>query len=161
MADRLGKNRGFVNLNILQAFGAANDNLFKQLIMLGVATGGIWSLELWGGQFTISLLFSLPFILFGGFSGQFCDKYSKRGVVIFVKSWEVMLALACIAALVTGNFNLALFSVIMLGIQSTLFAPVKLGIIPELVEYKQITNANGTLGTVSYTHLTLPTICSV
>ena len=149
MADSLGKNRGFVNLNILQAFGAANDNLFKQIIILSVATGGIWSLDLWGGQTTISLLFSLPFVLFGGFAGQFSDKYSKRDVVIFVKIWEVMLALACIAALATGNFGLSLFCVVMLGVQSTLFSPVKLGIIPELVEYKQITNANGTLGMVS------------
>ncbi|MDB4861877.1 MAG: MFS transporter [Pirellulaceae bacterium] len=150
MADSLGKNKGFVSLNILQAFGAANDNLFKQIIMLGVATGGIWSLELGtGGQATISLFFSLPFILFGGFSGQFSDKFSKRSVVIVVKLWEVMLALACIAALATGNFRLCLFCVVMLGVQSTLFAPVKLGIIPELVEYKQITNANGTLGMVS------------
>ena len=54
MADGLGKNKGFVNLNILQAFGAANDNLFKQLIMLGVASGGIWSAHLGtGGQATI------------------------------------------------------------------------------------------------------------
>lgn len=149
MAERLGKNRGFVNLNILQAFGAANDNLFKQIIILSVATGGIWSFDLWGGQTTISLLFSLPFILFGGFAGQFSDKYSKRSVVIVVKIWEVMLALTCIAALATGNFELCLFCVIMLGVQSTLFSPVKLGIIPELVEYKQITNANGTLGMVS------------
>ncbi len=150
MADGLGKNKGFVSLNILQAFGAANDNLFKQIIMLGVATGGVWSLELGtGGQATISLLFSLPFILFGGFSGQFSDKFSKRSVVIFVKVWEVMLALACIAALATGNFRVSLFCVIMLGVQSSLFSPVKLGIIPELVQYKQITNANGTLGMVS------------
>ena len=49
MADGLGKNKGFVNLNILQAFGAANDNLFKQLIMLGVASGGIWSAHLGTG----------------------------------------------------------------------------------------------------------------
>ena len=149
MADGLGKNKGFVSLNILQAFGAANDNLFKQIIILSVATGGIWSLDLWGGQTTISLLFSLPFVLFGGFAGQFSDKYSKRDVVIFVKIWEVMLALACIAALATGNFGLSLFCVVMLGVQSTLFSPVKLGIIPELVQYKQITNANGTLGMVS------------
>ena len=150
MADGLGKNKGFVNLNILQAFGAANDNLFKQLIMLGVASGGIWSAHLGtGGQATISLLFSLPFILFGGFAGQFSDKYSKRTVVIIVKVWEVMLALMCIAGLALGNFTLALVCVVLLGVQSTLFSPVKLGIIPELVEYKQITNANGTLGMVS------------
>ncbi len=150
MADGLSKNKGFVNLNILQAFGAANDNLFKQLIILGVATGGIFSAHLGtGGQFMISLLFSLPFILFGGFAGQFSDKYSKRSVVIFVKFWEVMLALMCILALSMGDFMLALTSVVLLGIQSTLFSPVKLGIIPELVEYKQITHANGTLGMVS------------
>lgn len=164
MSESLSRNKGFINLNVLQAFGAANDNLFKQLIMLSVATGGIWSFDLWGGQTAISLLFSLPFILFGGFAGQFSDKYSKRSVVIVVKVWEVMLALACITALTTGNLGLCLFCVIMLGVQSTLFAPVKLGIIPELVEYKQITNANGTLGMVSNIAIILGTaiagICS-
>ena len=68
MADSLGKNKGFVSLNILQAFGAANDNLFKQIIMLGVATGGIWSLELGtGGQATISLFFHCHLYFSAGF----------------------------------------------------------------------------------------------
>lgn len=150
MSDSLGKNKGFVNLNILQAFGAANDNLFKQLIILSVASGGIWHVHLGtGGQATISLLFSLPFIIFGGFAGQFSDRYSKRSVVIVVKLWEVMLALFCIAALATGNFNLSVWCVVLLGVQSTLFSPVKLGIIPELVGSKQITHANGMLAMVS------------
>ena len=69
--------------------------------------------------------------------------------MIIVKVWEVMLALMCIVGLALGNFTLALVCVVLLGVQSTLFSPVKLGIIPELVEYKQITNANGTLGMVS------------
>ncbi|MEC7567256.1 MAG: MFS transporter [Planctomycetota bacterium] len=137
-------------MNILQAFGAANDNIFKQFVIMSVVSAGIWNHHFGeGGTVYVSLIFSLPFIFLAGFAGQFSDKYSKRKVVLVVKIWEVMLALFCVVALYFGSFPLALFCVVLLGIQSTLFSPTKLGIIPELVENHQITNANGILGMVS------------
>jgi MFS family permease len=149
MASLKGNN-GFTSLNVLQAFGAANDNIFKQFVIMSVATGGIWFHHFGkGGNVYVSLIFSLPFIALAGFTGQFADKYSKRNVVLVVKIWEIMLALFCIAALLFGSFVTAIFCVFLLGVQSTLFSPTKLGIIPELVERHQITNANGILGMVS------------
>ena len=143
-------NKGFTSLNILQAFGAANDNIFKQFVIMSVVSAGIWHHHFGeGGTVYVSLIFSLPFIFLAGFAGQFSDKYSKQKVVVVVKIWEVMLALFCVVALYFGSFPLALFCVVLLGIQSTLFSPTKLGIIPELVENHQITNANGILGMVS------------
>ena len=100
----LKENKGFASLNVLQAFGAANDNIFKQLVIMAVTTGGIWSYQFGlNGEFYISLFFSAPFILLAGFLGQFSDKYSKRSVIIVVKLWEVLLALCCIAALYAGR----------------------------------------------------------
>ena len=143
-------NKGFTSLNVLQAFGAANDNIFKQFVIMSVATGGIWFHHFGkGGNVYVSLIFSLPFIVLAGFTGQFADKYSKRNVVLVVKIWEIMLALFCIIALLYGSFATAVFCVFLLGVQSTLFSPTKLGIKPELVESHQITNANGILGMVS------------
>ena len=155
----LKENKGFASLNVLQAFGAANDNIFKQLVIMAVTTGGIWSYQFGhNGEFYISLFFSAPFILLAGFLGQFSDKYSKRSVVIVVKLWEVVLALCCIAALYAGNFEFVVFCVILLGIQSTLFSPTKLGIIPELVPQEEISNANGLLGMVSNVAIILGTV---
>ena len=155
----LKDNNGFASLNILQAFGAANDNIFKQLVIMAVTTGGIWSYQFGlNGEFYISLFFSAPFILLAGFLGQFSDKYSKRNVVIVVKLWEVLLAICCIGALYAGNFEFVIFCVILLGIQSTLFSPTKLGIIPELVSQGEISNANGLLGMVSNVAIILGTV---
>ncbi|MBT4694984.1 MAG: MFS transporter [Planctomycetaceae bacterium] len=155
----LKRNEGFASLNVLQAFGAANDNIFKQLVIMAVTTGGIWSYQFGlNGEFYISLFFSAPFILLAGFLGQFSDKYSKRTVVIFVKLWEVLLAICCIAALYSGNFESVIICVMLLGIQSTLFSPTKLGIIPELVPHEQISNANGLLGMVSNVAIILGTV---
>ena len=158
MASLMG-NKGFASLNVLQAFGAANDNIFKQLVIMAVTTGGIWSYQFGlNGEFYISLFFSAPFILLAGFLGQFSDKYSKRSVVIVVKLWEVLLAICCIAALYAGNFEFVIFCVMLLGIQSTLFSPTKLGIIPELVPHHEISNANGLLGMVSNVAIILGTV---
>jgi MFS family permease len=155
----LKENKGFASLNVLQAFGAANDNIFKQLVIMAVTTGGIWSYQFGlNGEFYISLFFSAPFILLAGFLGQFSDKYSKRSVIIVVKLWEVLLALCCIAALYAGNFEFVVFCVLLLGIQSTLFSPTKLGIIPELVTHDEISNANGLLGMVSNVSIILGTV---
>lgn len=146
----LKRNKGFTCLNVLQAFGAANDNIFKQIVIMSVVTGGIWSHQFGKfGDVYVSLVFSLPFIALAGFAGQFSDKYSKRNVVLVVKIWEIILALFCVVALLYGSVSTAILCVFLLGIQSTLFSPTKLGIIPELVEHHQITNANGILGMVS------------
>jgi MFS family permease len=149
-------NQGFTSLNILQAFGAANDNIFKQFVLMSVVGAGIWHHHFGeGGTAYVSLIFSLPFIVLAGFTGQFADKYSKRNVVLVVKIWEIMLALFCLIALFYGSFPMAIFCVLLLGVQSTLFSPTKLGIIPELVESHQITNANGILGMVSNVSIVL------
>ena len=113
----LKDNNGFASLNILQAFGAANDNIFKQLVIMAVTTGGIWSYQFGlNGEFYISLFFSAPFILLAGFLGQFSDKYSKRNVVIVVKLWEVLLAICCIGALYAGNFEFVILIILIVAV---------------------------------------------
>ena len=55
-----------------QYFGAFNDNIFKQLMLLVAvfATGS-------DQQSLASMTFSLPFILFSGYAGQFAERFSK------------------------------------------------------------------------------------
>jgi hypothetical protein len=68
---------GFFALNVTQFCGAANDNILKQVVVFGVAAGGIWADQLGsGGQAIGSLCLAFPFVLFSGFAGQFSDRYS-------------------------------------------------------------------------------------
>lgn len=42
-------NRGFYFLNVTQFLGAANDNILKQVLIFGLAAGGIWGNQLGEG----------------------------------------------------------------------------------------------------------------
>ena len=78
--------RGLFALNVTQLCGAANDNVLKQLLIFGLAAGGVWSEKLGeGAQAYGSLCLAIPFVLFSGFAGQFSDRFSKRDVSIVVK----------------------------------------------------------------------------
>jgi acyl-[acyl-carrier-protein]-phospholipid O-acyltransferase/long-chain-fatty-acid--[acyl-carrier-protein] ligase len=71
-------NRGFCALLITQFFGAINDSVLKQVIILAVASGGVWANQLGeGGQAYVALCLTIPFILFSGIAGQIADRISK------------------------------------------------------------------------------------
>ncbi|MDG2123931.1 MAG: hypothetical protein P8J87_09555, partial [Verrucomicrobiales bacterium] len=79
-------NRGFASLLATQFFGAVNDNVLKQVLMFGVAAGGIWTGQLGdGAQGWVSLCLTVPFIILSGFAGQIADRTSKARVTVIVK----------------------------------------------------------------------------
>ena len=70
-------------------FGAANDNILKQILMLMVVAGGLWANRLGPGtQGYISLVLTIPFVLLSGYAGQLADKFGKRDVILWVKIAE-------------------------------------------------------------------------
>ena len=73
--DPCGSDRAYHGMNFTQFFGAFNDNLFKQLVLLICVdyfheTGHDY-------QGKAQLLFALPFVLFSGFAGFLSDRISK------------------------------------------------------------------------------------
>ena len=144
-------NRGFLWLNVTQFCGAANDNILKQVIVFGVAAGGIWADQLGAGAQAIgSLCLAGPFVLFSGFAGQFCDRYSKRDVAIVVKLSDIAIALLAMAGLWMTNLWIVLGSLILIATQSAFFGPAKYGILPEILDRKQLSRANGTINMFTY-----------
>lgn len=142
--------RGFYFLNITQFLGAFNDNILKQVITFGLATG-VWKGMLGaGGQAWASLSLAIPFVLFSGFAGQFSDKYSKRRVSIVAKWFEIPIALIAMLGLWLTNLWLVMFALILIAIQTTLFSPAKFGILPEIVPEKDLSRANGTVNMFTY-----------
>jgi MFS family permease len=143
--------RGFFSLNVTQACGAANDNILKQMVVFGVASGGIWADQLGDGAQAIgSLCLSVPFVLFSGFAGQFSDRYSKRDVSVVVKLSEIVIALVALTGLWMTNLWIVLASLILIAAQSAFFGPAKYGILPEIVDAKHLSRANGTINMFTY-----------
>lgn len=139
-------NRGFASLLATQFLGAVNDNVLKQVLMFGVAAGGIWTGQLGdGAQGWVSLCLTVPFILLSGFAGQIADRSSKARVTVIVKIAEIVLAAVAFFGFFTGNLTVTLVSLVLLAIQSTFFGPAKYGMIPELVGDDNLSQANGTI----------------
>ena len=137
-------NKGFLSLIFTQFFGAANDYLLKTVLTYGLATAGIWKSALGeGGHVYPAYCLVVPFFLFCVIAGQVADRYSKREVAIWVKKAEVVFALIALIGFWLGNFWFCLLAMMLLGIQSAFFNPVKYGLIPELVGTEQLSRANG------------------
>lgn len=151
VVNHLTSRRGFLFLNLTQSCTAANDNILKQVIIFGVASGGIWANQLGAGAQAIgSLCLAVPFVLFSGFAGQFSDRYSKRSVSVVVKLLEIVIAVVAMAGFWITNLWIVLASLIMISTQSAFFGPAKFGILPEIVDSKQLSRANGTINMFTY-----------
>lgn len=151
MEVRSNHQSGFFALNVTQFCGAANDNILKQVVVFGVAANGIWADQMGeGGQAIGSLCLAVPFVLFSGFAGQFSDRFSKRDVCVAVKLWEIGIALLAMAGLWLVNLWMVLGSLILIATQSAFFGPAKYGILPEILDRKLLSRANGTINMFTY-----------
>ena len=143
--------RGFNFLNITQFFNAFNDNLLKQMLIFGTAAGGLWASQIGqGGQAIASLCLAVPFVLLSGFAGQFSDRYSKRTVMVMAKTSEVVIGIVALAGFLLVNLWLIITAMILISIQSTFFSPAKYGVLPEIIEDKLLSRANGTINMFTY-----------
>ncbi|MBN1854654.1 MAG: MFS transporter [Pirellulales bacterium] len=138
--------RGFLSLIVTQFFGAANDNILKGILVFMVIDGGVWEGRLGsGGQGIVGACFTLPFILLSGYAGQFADRNSKRYVSILVKVIEIPIALLALVGFWFGSLWITLGALVALTCQSAFFGPAKYGMIPELVESRDLSRANGSI----------------
>ncbi len=143
--------RGFICLNVTQFLGAANDNILKQLLVFGLAMGGLWEGVLGpGGQAWASLCLAVPFVMLSGFAGQFADKYSKQRVSIVTKWSEIAIAMIAIWGLWMQNVWLVLLALVTIATQSAFFSPAKFGMLPEIVPSEKLSRANGTVNMFTY-----------
>ncbi len=148
--------RGFYFLNATQFLGAFNDNILKQLLIYGLALGGIWAGTLGeGGQAWASICLAIPFVLFSGFAGQFSDKYSKQRVSIVAKWSEIPIALLAFYGLWHQNLTFAMTALFIIAMQSTFFSPAKFGILPELVPVHKLSRVNGTINMFTWAAIIL------
>ena len=138
--------RGFWGMTATQLFGAFNDNVFKQLMLLLAVPVGAAAVSAEDQQGLATMVFSVPFVLFSGYAGYLSDRYSKWTIILWSKLAEcLVMALGMLAFLtygVTGYPGL-LFVLFLMGTQSAFFGPGKYGILPEMLRPRDLPRANG------------------
>ncbi len=148
--------RSFYLLNATQFLGALNDNIFKLLVIYLL-------IHTQGPEFANTILslagaiFVIPFLLFSSGAGVLADKISKRTVIVISKAMEVsVMIFAVFSVYLKWSFG-AYFALFLLACHSALFGPAKYGIIPELVESKMVSRANGSIASLTYLAIILGT----
>ena len=159
----LKQNRSFWGLTLAQFLGAFNDNLFKQIVMLifvaiPTADGGTED-----KQWLATIVFSIPFVVFSGIAGYFSDRSSKSRVIFYCKAAEIGITLlGVVTFLVFAKIGLSTTVIVMLavvlfgfGTQSAFFGPGKYGVLPEILEDRDLPSANGIIVMLTFVSIIL------
>ena len=143
----------FQGLLWTQWLTAINDNVFRWFV-IGVGKDQFAPehhafLLVVGSSF-----FIVPYILFASVAGWLADRYKKSQVIFACKVAEIVIMGIGVMAVswigipnpsigVDPFFYLLLAAVFLMGMQSALFAPAKVGTIPELLDESTIAAGNG------------------
>jgi len=139
--EQLRRARGrFAAMAGTYGLGVFNDNFFKQsACLLAVYLG--WPTF----QTYVTILFTLPWLLFPAWAGWAADRFAKRHVVIFAKILEVAAMTCGGIGIITVNWTLILVMMFIMALQSTIFSPALNGSIPELYPAQYVIRANSRL----------------
>ncbi|EGQ8985354.1 MFS transporter [Vibrio alginolyticus] len=136
--------RKFLPYFITQFFGAFNDNIFKNVLLLFVAFAGSSALPISSNLF-INLaagLFILPFFLFSASAGVLADKYEKSWFIRKVKLFEIAIMLLGAIGFITESYGVLLLLLFLMGTQSAFFGPVKYALLPQKLNAKELVPGN-------------------
>ena len=127
-----------------QGLGAFNDNIFKNALaallvfksseLAGLNTNQVVNLS--------AMLFILPFFLFSALFGQFADKYEKSIQIQLIKLFEVVIMVLATLGFWLNSIWLLLLVLFLLGLQSTIFGPIKYGILPQILSKEELVGGN-------------------
>ena len=139
------KKRCFLPFFLTQSLNAFNDNVFKQALIALITFGALALNDEQRKIFTqvAAGLFILPFFLFSGISGQLSDKLDKAKIAVWVKAAEIIIMCFGAVGFFTQNIYLLLAMLFMMGLHSTVFGPLKYGILPQVLKPNELTGGNG------------------
>ena len=128
-------------LCVTQACGAFNDNLVKNamvvLAIFKLGAGGAGLAALAGA------LFIAPYALLSATAGQLADRFDKSRLIRVTKAAEVLLMAAAAWAFMAASVPGLLAVLFGLGVQATMFGPLKYGILPDHLRDDELVAGNG------------------
>ncbi|NDK37825.1 MFS transporter [Pseudoxanthomonas gei] len=137
------KQRRFLPFFATQAFGAFNDNVYRQAII-----GLLFYLGISADERTLytnlaPALFILPYFLFSATAGQIAEKLEKSRLIRITTMMEIGIMSLAAIGFMTQNMVVLLVALFCTGLQSTLFGPVKYSILPSVLKPEELTGGNG------------------
>jgi len=125
-----------------QFLGAFNDNVFRQALILLIASGVVAGTEVNTLNNVALALFILPFFLFSALAGQLADKYDRAMLVRRIKLVEVFLMTFAAVGFFFNGVYFLLAVLFCMGLQSTFFGPIKYSIIPQHLPSRELVSGN-------------------
>ena len=144
-----------------QFLGAFNDNVFRQALILLIASGVVTGLSVNTLNNVALALFILPFFLFSALAGQVADKYDKASLVRKIKFVEVCIMSAAAVGFFFDAVYFLLAVLFCMGLQSTFFGPIKYSIIPQHLDDKELVSGNALVEMGTFLAILLGSISGV
>jgi 1-acyl-sn-glycerol-3-phosphate acyltransferase len=141
-----------------QFFGAFNDNIFKNALVILIAfkvtsekESGLW-INLASG------LFILPFFLFSPYAGQLADKYSKPNLILYTKWAELFIVLLGGVGFLWSRLDLLLFTLFLMGTHSAFFGPLKYSLMPQALKEHELVEGTALVEMATFVAILLGTL---
>ena len=150
----------FLPFFITQFFGAFNDNVFKNALIILIAFQGVGAIEA-ESDILINIaaaLFILPFFLFSATAGQWIDKYEKSKSIRLTKLLEVFIMMLAAYAFAQGYIVALIALLFLMGTQSTFFGPAKYSYIPQHLKETELVEGNAWVQMGTFVAILLGTI---
>jgi hypothetical protein len=146
------RQRRFAPFFLTQFLGAFNDNILRNGLVILITFEGVQILGMDAGLLAnvAGALFILPFFLFSATAGQVADKYEKSFLVRRIKLFEIALMVLAAFAFVAESYSTLLVVLFLMGLQSTLFGPVKYAYLPQQLETSELVGGNALVGSGTY-----------
>jgi len=157
---QLLRERRFAPFFWTQFLGAANDNIYKNALVIFVAYHAA-ATAAFDANTLVNLaagLFILPFVVLSATAGQVADKYEKSRLIRFIKILEIAIMLIGTAGFYTHSLTLLFAALLLMGVHSTMFGPVKYAILPQTLRPEELVGGNGMVEMGTFVAILLGTI---
>ena len=151
--------RRFLPLFLVQFFGSLNDNFFRSALAVMITyefTGSSISWLNAGVMVALcSVLLVIPFPLLSPLAGQLADKYDKAKLIRYIKWFEMLIMITACVGFVMGKIYLLMFLLLLSGVQSAFFGPLKYSIIAEHLKENELLAGNSLVSGATYASILL------
>ncbi len=143
-----------------QFFGALNDNVFKNALVILITYQGVSMLGI-NSSALVALsggVFILPYFFFSATSGHIADRYEKTKLVKLIKKIEILIVFLAIFGLYQKNYPLLLLVLFLFGLHSTFFGPLKYSLIPHYSTPENLVFSNALISSGTFLAILMGTI---
>ena len=154
------RERRFAPFFWTQFAGAANDNVYKNALVIFVAFQGAAMTTLDANTLVnlAGAVFIAPFMLLSATGGQLADKFEKSRLIRAIKLFEIAIMAIGLAGFWLRDLATLFVALALMGVHSTLFGPVKYAILPQHLRPDELVGGNGLVEMGTFVAILLGTI---